>query len=219
LANKFLNAMRLFIASANPGKIREIQAILQDSELELLSARDEVELAALGVTIPAGFDVLENGQTFQENALLKAKAYAELTGLATIADDSGLEVEALNGFPSVNSNRWFAGTPAERNLALLDLLKDKASRQARFYSVLCYFEPKTSQHQFFEGEILGQIAPEPRGSKLEGFGYDPIFIPQGYEKTFAELGADFKNNISHRREALFKLNQFLLSNKHLGRLE
>jgi len=210
--------MRLFIASANQGKIREIQAILHDSELELWSIRDEANLASLGVIIPTNFDVEENGLTFADNALLKAKAYAELTGLATIADDSGLEVEALGGFPSVNSNRWFAGTPTERNLALLDLLKEEVNRRARFYSVLCYFEPKTGAQQFFEGEIQGQIAPEPRGNKLEGFGYDPIFIPEGYDQTFAELGAEFKNGISHRRQALLKLSQFLASNKHLGQL-
>lgn len=211
--------MRLFIASANPGKIREIQAILQDSDLELYSVSDELKLAALGIVIPAGFDVEENGLTFADNALLKAQAYAELTGLTTIADDSGLEVEALAGFPSVNSNRWFAGTPEERNSALLDLLKGKNNRRARFYSVLCFYDPKTKIKKFFEGEVRGQLAPEPRGSKLEGFGYDPIFIPEGFEQTFAELGADFKNGISHRRQTLAKLSQYLLSNKRLGRPE
>lgn len=210
--------MRLFIASANPGKIREIQAILKGSDLDLYSVNDQAKLATLGAEIPADFEVEENGSTFAENALLKAQAYAELTGLATIADDSGLEVEILDGFPSVNSNRWFAGTAAERNLALLDLLKGKTNRRARFYSVLCFFEPNTGVKQFFEGEIKGQIAPEPRGSKLEGFGYDPIFIPEGYDQTFAELGAEFKNGISHRRQALLKLSQFLVLNKHLGQL-
>ncbi len=211
--------MRLFIASANQGKIREILAILQDSGVELVSVADQAKLAELSIVIPSDFDVVEDGKTFRENAWLKAQAYANLTGLATIADDSGLEVTALDGFPSVNSNRWFTGTPAERNLALLKLLEEKVDRRARFYSVICFFDPKTSDKQFFEGEIQGQIAKQPRGNKLEGFGYDPIFIPEGQDKTFAELGADFKNTISHRRQALFKLNQYVLSNKRLGQPE
>lgn len=211
--------MRLFIASANQGKIKEIRAILKESSLELFSILDREKLHYLKIDIPLNFDVLENGQTFNENAWLKACAYAKLTGFSTIADDSGLEVDALGGFPSVNSNRWFEGTPEQRNLALLELLKDKPNRQARFYSVICYFDPQSKDKQFFEGEIKGKISLTPKGNKLEGFGYDPIFIPDGYDKTFAELGATFKNGISHRKKALLKLSEYVLQDKRLERLE
>lgn len=208
--------MRLFIASANQGKIKEIQAILADESLELLSVRDDTKLAELGIALDPDFDVEETGKTFSDNAWLKAEAYSKLTGLATIADDSGLEVKALDGFPSVHSNRWFAGTPHERNLALLDLLKDKADRRARFVSVICFFDPTSGEKQFFEGQITGEIALEPRGDKLEGFGYDPLFIPEGYEQTFAEIGVKVKNTISHRRAALLKLSQYVLQGTRLA---
>lgn len=203
--------MKVFIASANLGKIKEIQAILAGSAFQLLSVLD----------LPGfkNFDVEETGATFRDNALLKAKAYANLTSLPTMADDSGLEVEALDGFPSVNSNRWFEGSESERNLALLDLLKDKSSRRAKFCSVICFYDPVRQITEFFEGETAGTIASEPRGSKVEGFGYDPIFIPDGFTQTFAEMGVAFKNTISHRRKALFKLSQFALADKHLGQPE
>ncbi|MBU1033738.1 RdgB/HAM1 family non-canonical purine NTP pyrophosphatase [Patescibacteria group bacterium] len=211
--------MNIFIASANDGKIKEIKAILANNSLNLLSILDTEQLNRLGLSIDQDFDVIEDGKTFQDNALLKAKAYADLTKMPVIADDSGLEVEALDGFPSVNSNRWFDGTVGERNLALLDLLKDKKNRQARFYSVICYFDPANNEANFFDGEIKGQIALEPKGSKIEGFGYDPIFIPEGFDKSFAELGAEFKNTISHRRKALSKLSQYVLQDKHLEQPE
>lgn len=208
--------MKIFIASANQGKIREIKAILGGSDLELVSILDAEKH---GIKIDPTFDVEETGQTFRENAFLKAKAYADLTGLPTVADDSGLEVKALDGFPSVQSNRWFQGTTSERNEALLDLLKDKENREARFYSVICFFDPQAKLCKYFDGEIKGQIAPEQRGSKIEGFGYDPIFIPEGYQQSFAELGVAVKNTISHRKQALLKLSQYVLQDKHLEQHE
>lgn len=207
--------MKIFIASSNLGKIREIQSILQVQNLELLSILDKDQLSKLEIEIPSDFDVEETGKTFKDNALLKAQAYAQLTNLPTIADDSGLEVEVLGGFPSVNSNRWFEGSTHERNLALLEKLKNQKNRQARFYSVICFFDPQTKKTEFFEGEIKGSIALEPKGNKIEGFGYDPIFIPKGFKQTFSELGVAFKNTISHRRQALIKLNQFVSQDKHL----
>lgn len=210
---------KIFIASANPGKIREIKAILAGLDLQILSILDSEELVSFGISIDDDFDVVEDGKTFQDNSLLKARAYAKLTNLPTIADDSGLEVEALDGFPSVNSNRWFEGTTSERNEALLKLLKDKDNRKARFYSVICFFNPETEETEFFDGEARGAIALEQKGNKIEGFGYDPIFIPEGFDKTYSELGAEFKNTISHRRKALIKLSQFFLQDKHLGQLE
>lgn len=211
--------MNIFIASSNQGKIREIKSILKHDLLDLVSVLDAEKLQKLGIVIPRGFDVIEDGQTFRDNALLKARAYAKLTNLPTIADDSGLEVEALDGFPSVNSNRWFEGTTQERNLALLRKLKNQNNRCARFYSVICFFDPKDNLTKFFEGEIKGEIAFEPKGNKIEGFGYDPIFIPEGFTQSFSQLGVEFKNTISHRRQALFKLSQFVFQDTHLAQPE
>ncbi len=211
--------MNVFIASANQGKIREIKTILRDCPLNLLSILDVEELKKLAIVIDQHFAVVENGQSFKDNALLKARTYAKLTQLPTIADDSGLEVQALDGFPSVNSHRWFKGSASERNLALLDLLKDKDNRQARFYSVICFFDPQKNSAQFFDGEVQGTIAMKPEGNTNEGFGYDPIFIPKGYKQTFAQLGVELKNTISHRHKALIKLNQYLLQDKHLEQPE
>lgn len=211
--------MNVFIASSNQGKIREINAILKNNSFNLLSILDTEKLKELNISIPQGFDVIEDGKTFKDNALLKALAYAKLTNLPTIADDSGLEVDVLGGFPSVNSNRWFKGTTHERNLVLLKKLEHQHNRQARFCSVICFFDPKNNLTNFFEGKIKGSIALEPKGSKIEGFGYDPIFIPEGFTKSFSQLGVEFKNTISHRRQALFKLSQFVLQDKHLAQPE
>jgi XTP/dITP diphosphohydrolase len=125
----------------------------------------------------------------------------------------------LDGFPGVHSNRWLAGTTSERNQALLAKLSPTDSRNAQFRSVLCFYDPQTKHTHFFEGIIKGSLATAERGSRLEGFGYDPIFIPEGYAQTFAELGVAVKNQISHRRQALLKLNQFLLTNTHLAQPE
>jgi XTP/dITP diphosphohydrolase len=211
--------MQIFIASSNLGKIKEIRAILQNKDLHLLSVLDAAKLAQLQIKIPSNFEVEESGQTFHDNALLKAQAYAELTNLATIADDSGLEVEVLGGFPSVNSNRWFVGSDRERNLALLQKIQGQKNRRAKFCTVICFFDPQIHQAEFFEGEVKGSLALEPKGDRCAGFGYDPIFIPEGSTQTFAQLGTDFKNSISHRRQALFKLNQFLVQGKRLARRE
>lgn len=211
--------IKIFIASANLGKIREVKAILADTSLDLLDIFDQTRFKKLGIKLNPDFDVAETGQTFQENALLKARAYAQLTGMLTIADDSGLEVAALDGFPSIYSNRWFTGSAAERNLALLALLKDQQNRQAKFCTVMCLYNPNTSQAKFFRGEVKGKIALHPSAGKNEGFGYDPIFIPEGYDRSFAELGIKVKNAISHRRLALLKLSQYVLQDKHLALLE
>ena len=199
--------MKIFIASNNKGKIKEIKEIFKNLKLEFLSVLDKERLAELGISIPNDFDVEETGKNFSENAFLKAKAYAELTDLAVIADDSGLEVMALDDFPGVKSNRWMEGTTEEKNLALLELLKGK-ERKARFRTVICYFNPENGEEKYFKGEVRGEIAEEIRGPKHIGFGYDPIFIPNGYEQTFSELGYEVKNKISHRSKSLEELAKF-----------
>ena len=199
---------QLLIASSNAGKIREIQAILADLPVRILSIDDLPSLH--------GFDVEETGQTFSENAVLKARSFAARANLPTIGDDSGLEVQALDGFPGVHSNRWFDGTTEERNQALLEKLAGITDRRARFVGVVAFFDPVSAIIKTFEGVVEGQIALAPRGDKMAGFGYDPVFIPDGYEQTFAELGPVKKNQISHRRQALLKLAEFFLQDTHLG---
>lgn len=190
---------KILVATQNKGKLFEFESLLGDLGYEVLS--------------PAAFEsvkdleIEETGDTFEENSLLKARGFAQKTNLLTIADDSGLEVEALDGFPGVKSDRWFAGTAQQKNIALLEKMKDVDNRSARFVSCLCLFDPISGKEKFFKGEIEGEISYVEAGSG--GFGYDPIFIPYGFDLTFAELGKDVKNEISHRRIALTKLKNYL----------
>ena len=183
-------------ASANAHKLEEIRAMLP-SDIELLSSAD------------VGFneDVEETGDTFEENAELKAEALYNFTGKPCFADDSGLEVKALKKQPGVKSARY-AGEPVnhQKNTELLlKNLEGKSDRSARFVTLICL---KTADKTlFFEGEIKGSIADAPRGDK--GFGYDPVFIPEGETRTFAEMTSEEKNAISHRKQAVSKLLDFL----------
>ncbi len=154
-------------------------------------------------------DVEEDGRSFEENALKKARQISQETGLATLAEDSGLEVRALQGAPGVRSAR-FAGekaTDSQNIQKLLQGLKGVADRRARFVCVAVLRFPD-GRELISRGMLEGKIAEEPRGQA--GFGYDPVFIPEGYDKTLAELGPEVKNHISHRRRALEKLMQDLL---------
>jgi XTP/dITP diphosphohydrolase len=184
--------VRFVLATANADKAREIAAILQESGLD-------VEL----VPRPDVPEIEETGVTFEDNARLKAVALCDATGLAAIADDSGLEVDALGAAPGVRSAR-FAGEGAtdELNRArLLELLHDVAppARAARFACVALARFPDGREVAAF-GDVEGTIAPEPRGR--EGFGYDPVFVPdEGDGRTFAEMEAGEKNSLSHRGRA------------------
>src|SRR5690606_12761771 len=124
------------------------------------------------------------------------------------ADDSGLTVDALHGKPGVHSNRWHPGTDEERNTALLTELKNEKNRSAMFVTVACFLRTPDATPVYFRGEIKGQISKEPSGSA--GFGYDPIFIPEGYDKSFAELGMEIKNKLSHRARAYIKFKEYLV---------
>lgn len=188
--------MQLILASANEGKVKEIQSILSD-RFKLKSLKE------LGITD----EIPETGNTFHQNAFQKAKYAYDQCKCDVLADDSGLEVMALNGQPGVYSARY-AGLPKndEKNIQLLlEQLKGITNRQARFVCVICFIH--NGKEYFFEGEIKGTIAEYPIGNK--GFGYDPVFIPDGYMQTFAELNPDEKNKISHRYKALEKLKSFL----------
>lgn len=182
----------LLIATTNRHKLEEYQAIFSDLPYQLLSLND----------IQLDLDVEETGTTFQENAEIKALTYANTSGMLSLADDSGLEIDALEGEPGVYSAR-FAGkdTPyEERFRILIDRLKDvpPEERTARFRCVITIAEP-SGLHRSVEGAIEGRITDAPHGDN--GFGYDPIFLVPELGKTTAEIAPDLKNQISHRGQA------------------
>ena len=191
---------RIVVGSRNAGKIREIQAVLADLPYEIVGLPDE------GVS-----DAEETGETFQENAVIKARYYCQHTGEYCLADDSGLEVDALQGAPGVYSAR-FAGAHAsdsENNRKLLEELAEvpENQRTARFRSVLALVGPDGNV-LLSEGVCEGIILFEPRGSG--GFGYDPLFFVTGQGKTMAEMKLEEKNQISHRGNALRAFKEKLL---------
>jgi len=197
------------MATRNNGKVREMADLLRDLGVRLLSLADFPEIA----------DIPEEGTTFAENALTKARMVARLTGLPTLADDSGLEVEALGGRPGVFSARYAQDrtggrTPedADNWQKLLDELRDvpKNQRQARFVCEIALYFPD-GRLITTRGELAGVIALAPRGNR--GFGYDPVFFVPEYQATVAELDLATKNRISHRGEALQKLKEILEARK------
>ena len=212
--------MKIVFATNNEHKLSEIRSILGES-IEVLSLKD----------IGCDVDIPETGTTLEENAMQKAQYVYDNYHIDCFADDTGLEVDALHGAPGVYSARYASmasqtsstTTPAshdsEANMArLLRELGNNNNRRARFRTVIALIQKKNvcpcgctaikEIHQF-EGIVEGQIIRERRGG--EGFGYDPIFQPDGYDKTFAELGMDIKNHISHRARATQKLAEFLKS--------
>lgn len=190
---------RLLIGSGNPGKQREYRELLAGLEYELV-APDDLEVAPP--------EPEEEGATFAENASHKARTYAAAAGLRTVADDSGLEVDALRGAPGLRSRRFFGddASAAERNTKLLALLEGVNARGARFVCVTALAWPD-GRVELFDGEVRGEIALAPRGE--HGFGYDPLFIIAGDGRTMAELPAREKHRISHRGLAVAKLRAFL----------
>lgn len=202
---------QLVFASNNAHKVRELRQLL-GSDYEVLS------LADIGCTA----DIPETADTFEGNALQKAVWVQEHYGLDCIADDSGLEVDALNGAPGVFSARYAAmaqnnptgPTPSHdhgaNNARLLAELEGKTDRSARFRTVIALVR-KGCEPQFFTGKVEGRILDHLQGS--EGFGYDPLFVPQGWDKTFAEATADEKNAVSHRGNAVRALVAYLSKNQ------
>ena len=184
--------MKMVLSSDNAGKIREFRSILQDCGIELLSKREA------GCEI----EVEETGESFAENAYLKAKAICDRSGLPAIADDSGLCVDALGGAPGVHSAR-FTGSHEDsdeaRNTYLLHLLEGAETRKAHFETVICCVLPD-GRTLYTSGICKGEISDAPRGT--QGFGYDPVFVPEGFHETMGELGLAVKNAISHRARAL-----------------
>lgn len=191
---------KLIIATGNEGKYREFRDIIaetagHDFAGEVIFAPD---LARLTVD--------ETGRTYSENSMLKATAWAERSGLPCLADDSGLEVDALGGAPGLYSARIVSGNDTDKISRLLSQLEGCSNRKARFKAALCLCVPD----EFIlvtEGVCNGIITESPRGSN--GFGYDPVFMPDGYNQTFAELDSTVKNKISHRTDAFRKLTACL----------
>jgi XTP/dITP diphosphohydrolase len=192
----------LLLGTRNPGKILEIKLILGDLDLQFCSLNDFPEVAVAE----------EKFDTYAENAIAKAQFYARATELTALADDSGLEVEALGGAPGVLSARY-AGEHAtdadRRSLLLSELAKTGSSnRRARFMCAIAIASTGGDILNLSEGICSGTITFAPRGTS--GFGYDPLFVPDGYDQTFAELSDEIKNQISHRARALIQVRSFLV---------
>lgn len=196
-----MNLSEVIFASHNAGKIKEIKELLEPLGIKVKSAVD--------VDLP---DVAETGTTFAENSLLKSQTIAKLTGVPCIADDSGLCVDALNGAPGVYSARYAPNRDFVKGMK--KLLEEMAqsrnkSRKAHFSCVISLAFPD-GEYKLFEGRVNGEIATVPSGEG--GFGYDPLFVPEGYDCSFAQMPKSEKNKISHRGRAVAKLLEYLKNN-------
>jgi len=193
---------KLLIASHNEGKLFEFGALLAPFGVECISAR------SLGLPEPE-----ETGETFEANALLKARGAAVASGMMALGDDSGLEVEALGGQPGIHSARW-GGATRDFGLAMDRVHTELeatggAYQRANFICVLALVAPN-NEEAIFTGKVFGAITWPPRGE--HGFGYDPIFVPDGHTETFGEMDPDFKNDMSHRMNAFRQLMDATYSN-------
>lgn len=188
---------KLVFATNNAHKLEEIRAILGE-KVEILSLKD----------IHCDTDILETADTLEGNAALKAEFIYKHYGLDCFADDTGLEVEALGGAPGVYSARYAGGEGHDSEANMKKLLKElsgETNRKAQFRTAICLIEG--GEEHLFEGVVKGEIIEEKRGNS--GFGYDPVFVPEGFSQTFAELGAEIKNQISHRARAVQCLCEYL----------
>lgn len=193
--------MKILFATKNKGKYKEVKNIFSDTAIELLSLNE----------FDDAIDVVEDGRTFEENALKKAVEIYSHFKMPVISDDSGLVVEQLKGAPGIHSSRYSGdnATDKKNNLKLLEELKFfPQPHSAKFVCTAVYIDSKNNI--ITNDEIKGQIISEPRGTN--GFGYDPLFLPEGYNKTSAEISFDIKNKISHRAKAFNKLKQLLVDN-------
>lgn len=193
----------IIIATKNKGKIKEFKKILSDKEFEISSLLDISDLP----------EINEDGNSFEDNAVKKSGHIFELTGKPCIADDSGLEIDYLDGAPGIKSSRFCGiSTPQSvKNEKFISMMKGakENERGAQFRCVVAFTD--NNGKKTFEGICKGRISDKQKGSN--GFGYDPIFIPEGFEKTFGELDEDVKNRISHRAKALRKFYNWFVKNK------
>lgn len=189
------NNMEIVFATGNPHKVQEVNDIAQGSGIEFVLPSN-------------GFDPIENGLTFEQNSLIKAQEAARISGKISLADDSGLCVEALNGGPGIYSARYDT-TPQKRIDKLLNNIRNSANRRAKFVCAMTLVDKNGNIIKQEIGECHGNIAKIPSGTN--GFGYDPIFIPNGYDITIAEMSEEEKNTISHRARALSKILLYMKS--------
>ena len=193
---------KLLIAARSKGKFPEIIALLEDLPFHFLNLRDIPEL-------PDNFEVEEPAMTFEGNAIIKAMTLGKRTGLLTLAEDAGLEVDALDGRPGVYSTRYAPGTDMDRCMKLLSELEGvpEGKRTARYRAVAVIYDPENDMVRTCEGSVEGSITKEPKG--MNGFGYDPIFFSPKFNKTLAEITLEEKNSVSHRGEAIRKAREIL----------
>lgn len=189
-----MEKLKIVIATNNEHKIKEYRDLFNDLNVELMSLKE----ASLTL------DAEESGKTFKENAIIKAKAVQDKTDAIVLSDDSGLEIDYLLGFPGIHSARFLSNYPQkEKNQAILDLMKETNERSARFRCAIALANFKKDEILVFEGTEEGKIACSPSGNN--GFGYDPIFISSTFNRPYAELTEEEKNQVSHRSRALRKL--------------
>lgn len=196
---KLMKDIKLIFATSNENKVKEVEKLLENLNFHIQT------MSEIGFTD----EIPETGSTLEENSALKAQYLFDKTGLNIIAEDTGLEVKALNGDPGVYTARY-AGKEKDPNQnmdLLLSNLKEKKDRSARFRTVFTLI--MDGKLKSFEGISNGEIALEKKGKS--GFGYDPIFIPEGYSTTFAEMSMDDKNKVSHRKRAFAKVQEYLRS--------
>lgn len=196
---------KIIVATKNKGKLKEIKNILSDIPVRIIH-----------ITQDNG-TIEENGNTYLENALKKAKYYAEKYRMPALADDSGLEIDALKGAPGIHSARFMGeGTSFDSKIQeILRLMENTSERNARFRCVAVLYIPSEGKYYTTEGVVEGEILREPHKKEGSGFGYDPIFKPAGYNESFSTLGEEIKNQISHRSIALRKMKDIIL-NEVLG---
>ena len=187
--------MKIVLGTGNPSKVFEINKITDCEDIEFILP-------------PAGFDPEETGSTFEENSYIKAKCACDLSHQMSLADDSGLCIEALNGAPGLYSARY-AGTQQAKIERVLSELDGAANRRAKFVCCMTLVDKDGNVLHVSKGECHGEIIKEPKGTN--GFGYDPIFRPDGFDVTIAQMGEDEKNSISHRGNALRDMIKFLTS--------
>jgi XTP/dITP diphosphohydrolase len=192
--------MKIVFATGNEGKVREVREMLDGMEIELVSLSDYTNVP----------EIVEDGKSFLENALKKAKIISQFTGETVLADDSGLQVDALGGEPGIYSSRYAGekATDEENNAKLLAKLKNiPQEKRTAFFSCFLVFYRKDGSYDYFEGKWHGQIIDERRGNN--GFGYDPVFFVPELKKTAAELPAEIKNKVSHRGHAFAQFKKAL----------
>lgn len=190
----------IIFATSNPDKVKEVREMVAPLDYEVLSLKD----VGLEVTHP------EDGDTFEANAAIKARDIAEKTTLPVLSDDSGLVIDALDGFPGVHSARFMEGHPySEKNATILQMMKGKEDRRARFYSAMVYLDKSRGIEKCFLGVNEGEITKTLDSNPISGFGYDPIFYSYDLKKTFGQCTSEEKDSVSHRGRALRMVLEFL----------